>query len=154
MALPLFQELSLTAQTAYAELGEQTRAFELEALAGLKGSFHARTIHGRRYVYFGYRDVDGKQRMAYVGPDDDRVKALVERFNKVKAPGRLAPVAQSAQAAALAQWHLTNGLAGRFNEAWQDAMRRGKGWKKRGMEGQRALLTKYPELSSQDLWRM
>jgi hypothetical protein len=36
---------------------------------------------------------------------------------------------------------------GPFNEAWQDAMQRGKGWKKRGMEGQRTLLTKHPELS-------
>ena len=40
MGAALFEELSLTAQTAYAELVEQTRAFELEALAGLKGSFH------------------------------------------------------------------------------------------------------------------
>ena len=346
MGPSLFEELSLTAQTAYAELVEQTRAFELEALAGLKGSFHTRSIHGRRYVYFGYRDVDGKQRMAYVGPDDKRVKALVERFNNVKAPRRLAPVAQSAQAlgcsatplkhyriirqlsaygffraggvligthafvamgnllgvhwaagertqdvdfahagrnvsialpanlklsvhdaltslemgllpiqefsgiagaryrnpadpelrldfltaqtrtgsivvlkdlglalqplkfmefslirttqavllsragacmvnipaperyavhklivygerpvaqrvkavkdlaqaAALAQWHLANGLAGRFNEAWKDALGRGKGWTKRAMEGRRALLTKHPGLASNDLW--
>ena len=76
MGFPLFEELSLTAQTAYAELVEQTRTFELEALAGLKGSFHTRTIHGRRYVYFGYRDVDGTQRMAYVGPAGKRVKTL------------------------------------------------------------------------------
>lgn len=98
MDTPLFHELSLTAQTAYAELADQTRAFELEALAGLNGSFHARAIHGRRYVYFGYRDADGRQRMAYVGPDDERVRALVQRFKKVKSPRQLAPVAQSAQA--------------------------------------------------------
>lgn len=57
-------------------------------------------------------------------------------------------VATLEQAAALAQWHLANGLAGRFNEAWEDAMERGRGWKKRAMEGRRALLMKHPELSS------
>ena len=31
---PLYKELSLSAQTAYGELLEQARAFELEALAG------------------------------------------------------------------------------------------------------------------------
>jgi len=95
---PLFRELSLAGQTAYGELLEQTRAFELEALAGLKGAFHRRILHGHAYVYFGYRDADGKLRMAYVGPADDRVNALVARFDAVKAPRKLAPAAQSAMA--------------------------------------------------------
>lgn len=43
----LFSELSAGAQTAYAELVEQARATELEALAGLKGAFHRRVLHGR-----------------------------------------------------------------------------------------------------------
>lgn len=98
MATALYAELSLAAQTAFAELVDQTRAFELEALAGLKGSFSERTIRGHRYVYFGYRDVDGRQRMAYVGPAGERVRALVDRFGAVKAPRRLAPQAQAAQA--------------------------------------------------------
>ena len=65
---------------------------------------------------------------------------------------RVKAVKDLAQAAALAQWHLANGLAGRFNEAWEDAMERGRGWKQRAMEGRRALLAKHPELSSKDLW--
>jgi hypothetical protein len=56
------------------------------------------------------------------------------------------------QAAALVQWHWLNGLAGRFSEAWEDAVGRGRGWKKRAMEGRRALLAKYPDLSSKELW--
>lgn len=52
MATPLYKELSLAAQTAYGELVEQTRAFELEALAGLTGACHKRVIHGRSCVYF------------------------------------------------------------------------------------------------------
>jgi hypothetical protein len=93
----LFQSLSLSAQTAYAELMEQVRVLELQSLAHLVGSFHRRTIKGREYVYFGYRDpLGGAQRRAYVGPADERVLALVERFNAEKAPRRLAPNAQAA----------------------------------------------------------
>ncbi|HEY6240626.1 MAG TPA: nucleotidyltransferase domain-containing protein [Burkholderiales bacterium] len=98
MTDPLYKELSLSAQTAYGELLEQARAFDLEALAGLKGAFHKRSIHGHSYVYFGYRDLDGRMRMAYVGPDDERVDALVSRYRQVKAPRKLAPAAQAAQA--------------------------------------------------------
>lgn len=52
----LFRELSLSAQTAYAELLEQARAQDLQSLSGLVGAFHRRTIKGHEYVYFGYRD--------------------------------------------------------------------------------------------------
>lgn len=95
-------ELSLGAQTAYAELVEQTRALELQALSGLKGAFHRRLIRGHAYVYFGWRDIDGRLRMAYVGPDDARVNALVQQFDAVKAPRKLAPQAQAAIALGLA----------------------------------------------------
>lgn len=93
----LYQELPLAAQTAYAELFDQARMLELDALAGLAGSFHRRTIKGRRYVYFGYRDpIDGVQRRIYVGPDDERVQALMARFEQVKAPRKLSPNAKAA----------------------------------------------------------
>lgn len=98
MAL-LFSELSLAAQTAFAELSEQARVMDLESLAGLTGAFHRRTIKGRPYVYFGYRDPLGNvQRRIYVGPADERVNALVARFEQSKAPKRLAPNAQAAMA--------------------------------------------------------
>jgi hypothetical protein len=55
-----FAELSLAAQTAYSELVEQTRTFELtSALAGLVGTFQKLTRKGRAYWYFAYRDLDG-----------------------------------------------------------------------------------------------
>ncbi len=95
----LYQELSLAAQTAYAEVLDQARALELDSLSGLTGAFHRRTIKGRDYIYFGYRDpIGGKQRRVYVGPADARVDALVERFNDIKAPKKLAPNAQAALA--------------------------------------------------------
>lgn len=92
-----FSELPLSGQTAYAELAEQTRAFELtNALAGLVGSFHKLTRKGQDYWYFGYRDLDQKVRMAYVGPDNERSRALVVRFEGVRRSKPLAPAAKSA----------------------------------------------------------
>lgn len=69
-----FADLSLSAQTAFAELSEQVHSDELQlALSGFPGSFHKRSIKGCDYWYFGYRDLHGKGRMAYVGPDSTRV---------------------------------------------------------------------------------
>jgi hypothetical protein len=94
-----FFELSLAAATAYAELTEQTRSFELtNALAGLVGSFQKLLRKGRAYWYFAYRDLDSKVRMVYVGPDDDRVRALVDRFDITRGTRPLAPQARAALA--------------------------------------------------------
>ena len=93
----LYRELKLAAQTAYAEVLDQARTAELDALAGLTGAFAQRTIKGRDYVYFGYRDpIGGEQRRIYVGPADERVTALIERYRRIKAPKRLAPNARAA----------------------------------------------------------
>ena len=95
-----FSELSLSAQTAYAELFSQTQAFERDnALAGLVGAFHKRTIKARDYWYFAYRDIDQKLRMVYVGPDNERVRSLVERFADERQDKPLAPPARMAMAA-------------------------------------------------------
>ncbi len=88
-----FSELSLTAQTAYAELSEQAHAIELQAaLSGFPGAFHKRSIKGREYWYFGYRDINGKGRMVYVGPESDRVRALVNHFATLKGNHPLLPL--------------------------------------------------------------
>lgn len=92
-----FVELPLSAQTAYAELAEQTRTFETaNALAGLNGSFQKLARKGHSYWYFAYRDIDGKVRMSYVGPDEDRVRDLVARFKQSRVDKPLAPQAQAA----------------------------------------------------------
>ena len=92
-----FIELPLSAQTAYAELAEQTRAFETSsALAGLVGSFQKLRRKGQEYWYFAFRDLGGKVRMSYVGPNDERVRALVERFEGSRRDKPLAPQARSA----------------------------------------------------------
>src|SRR5258706_15074402 len=94
--MPRFIELSLAAQTAYAELLQNARTQELtRTVATLNGSFSAKSVKGRTYWYFAYRDVDGRVRQLYVGPDDERVRRLMERFrNEQIRP--LAPMAQSA----------------------------------------------------------
>ncbi|MHB8878801.1 MAG: GSU2403 family nucleotidyltransferase fold protein [Myxococcaceae bacterium] len=100
----LYREIPLAGQTAYAELVDQARAVDLESLARLTGSFQRRIIKGHEYVYFGYRDpLGGAQRRAYVGPANDRVNALVSRFEREKAPKRLAPNAQAALALGCAE---------------------------------------------------
>jgi hypothetical protein len=92
-----FTDLTLTAQTAYAELAEQAHVIELQAaLTGFPGAFHKRTIKGREYWYFGYRDLNGKGRMAYVGPDNDRVRALVEQFKNWRGRKPLLPLTGAA----------------------------------------------------------
>lgn len=97
--MPRFRELSTAAATAFAEITEQTRGFELSnALIGLVGSFHKLRRKGHDYWYFGYRDLDSRVRMVYVGPDDERVRALVGRFDASRGTKPLAPQAQAALA--------------------------------------------------------
>jgi hypothetical protein len=92
--------LSLSAQTAYAELFSQTQAFELSsALAGLVGTFRRRRLKERDYWYFGYRDIDQKLRMVYVGPDNERVQSLVRRFSETRQDKPLATASRIALAA-------------------------------------------------------
>ena len=92
-----YAELTLSAQTAYAELAEQARAFETtRAIEGLTGSFQKLERKGRGYWYFAYRDIDGRVRMSYVGPEEPRVDALVERFRAHRVTRPMAPQAQAA----------------------------------------------------------
>lgn len=93
----MFTELSLSAQTAYAEILDQTRSKGIDSLSSLPGAFHTRTIKGRSYVYFGYRDVDGAGKMIYIGPDDDRVKSLIEKFNIEKTYKKISLLVKSAE---------------------------------------------------------
>jgi hypothetical protein len=92
-----YRELSLGAQTAYAELADQVQALEVHAsLVGLSGAFHKRTLKGREYWYFGYRDIDGTGRMVYIGPNTERIQGLVVRFEAQKQSGTLIPQANAA----------------------------------------------------------
>jgi len=81
---PLYQPLSMSAQTAYAELQDQLRIQNINRLRTLPGAFHKQTQKGRSYIYYGYRDLDGAGRMAYVGPEDQRVTELIKKYQELK----------------------------------------------------------------------
>src|SRR5215470_8762816 len=95
-ALRRYEELSLSAQTAYAELLESARAQDLHrSIANLSGSFASKQVKGRKYWYYQYREVDGSVKQIYVGPDVEEVRALMDRA-KEKPSRALEPLARSA----------------------------------------------------------
>lgn len=91
-------DLSLGAQTSYAELLDMARSVEQSKFGFLRGSFHRRQIKGRTYAYFNFRDVDGHGRSVYVGPEGERVQCLIDEFNQSQIVGRHAALTQRAQA--------------------------------------------------------
>jgi hypothetical protein len=91
-----FTELSLSAQTAYAQLFEATLASELSrSVANLRGSFARKTVKGRDYWYFQFTDLGGRLRQLYVGPDSEQVRLLVTESRKPK-DEPLLPLARAA----------------------------------------------------------
>src|SRR5512132_4015262 len=95
MVEPRYRDLSLVAQTTYAELLEAARAWDLSrSVAHLSGSFASKRVKGHSYWYFQYRDIDGSLRQLYVGPDDEKVRALVAR-SREKVAGNLQPLARA-----------------------------------------------------------
>jgi hypothetical protein len=94
--VPRYTELSLSAQTAYAELAEATHATELHrTVAYLNGSFASKDVKGRKYWYFQFRDIDGKVRQLYVGPDGEVVRRLISQAGERDARA-LEPLARAA----------------------------------------------------------
>jgi len=91
-----FTELSLSAQTAHAQLYESTAALELSrSVASLRGSFAKKTVKERDYWYFQFTDLGGTLRQLYVGPDSEPVRALVQQSKQAKTRP-LEPLARSA----------------------------------------------------------
>lgn len=78
--MALFKELTLSAQTAYAQLFDAASAAELSrSVANLAGSFAKKKVKGRIYWYYQHTDLGGNPRQLYVGPDNAEVRKLVER---------------------------------------------------------------------------
>lgn len=91
-------DLSLGAQTSYAELLDVARSVEQARFGCLRGSFHRRQIKGKTYVYFNFRDVDGHGCSVYVGPEGERVQRLIHEFKQSQVAERLTTLTQRAQA--------------------------------------------------------
>lgn len=94
-----YTELPLAAQTAFSQLAEATLvADHLRSIADLPGSFTSKPVKGHKYWYYQYYDAAGKNRQFFVGPDNDAVRALIERKGKPGARTALAPLVRSAEA--------------------------------------------------------
>lgn len=99
--MDLYRELPVSAQSAYAELHEQVQVAEASrSPAFLTGKIAWKTIKGRRYAYWAFKEVDGRKREYYLGPEGPAVAAL-EAARERGAPA-LEQIARQA-AAALAQ---------------------------------------------------
>ena len=95
--LPYFSELSLPAQTAYAQLLDAGLSAEhLRSVADLPGSFASKTVKGHKYWYFQYTEPSGKLRQVFVGPDGPATRQLMARKHETSARQPLEPLARSA----------------------------------------------------------
>src|SRR5690348_2958812 len=95
--MALSAPLSQRAATAYAELFETARGLELARnVAALSGGFASKNVKGKQYWYYQYRDVDDAVRQLYVGPDDERVRALIARNQQAATYEQLEAMARAA----------------------------------------------------------
>lgn len=79
------QPLSLTARSLYAELRDLAMAIgATEAMGPTPGTVVRKALKGREYLYYQYRDLDGRTRQAYLGPDDADTLKLVEQLARRK----------------------------------------------------------------------
>lgn len=100
----LFKELSVNAQTAYAQLLDVALSTEhFRSVADLPGSFASKLVKGHRYWYFQYTEPSGKLKQIFVGPDSDEVKALMTKKNNEAISNQLPPLSASAVALGCAE---------------------------------------------------
>ena len=96
---PRFTPLSASAQTAYAQLLDAAHAADFaRTVADLPGTFARKQVKGRPYWYYQFLDVAGRKRQVYVGPENERVLALIAANKSEGAKPALGPLARSAAA--------------------------------------------------------
>jgi hypothetical protein len=79
------ESLSITTQTAYAELLEQLIALDARRTIGhAPGTFVTKEVKGRTYYYFQFSTPGGTTRQAYVGPRSRELEAVVGRYETEK----------------------------------------------------------------------
>jgi hypothetical protein len=75
--MPLYRELPAAAQTAYAELYELVQVAETSrSPAFLTGKIAYKTIKGSRYAYWAFKEIDGRKREYYLGPEGPAIDAI------------------------------------------------------------------------------
>ncbi|OOG57718.1 hypothetical protein B0E47_05640 [Rhodanobacter sp. B05] len=75
--MALYRELPVAAQAAYAELQELVQVAEtMRSPASLTGTVGWKTIKGRRYAYWQFKEIDGRKREYYLGPEGAAIEAI------------------------------------------------------------------------------
>ena len=98
--MDLCRELSVAAQSAYAELHELVQVTEAaRSPAFLSGKVAYKTIKGSRYAYWAFKELDGRKREYYLGPEGPAV-AAIEAARERGVPAREAVGRQAAAALA------------------------------------------------------
>lgn len=70
--------LSMSAQTAFAQVAEATLAAEhFRTVGDLSGSFTPKSVKGHKYWYYQFTEPSGARRQIFVGPDNEAVRTLV-----------------------------------------------------------------------------
>lgn len=91
-----YRELSAAAQSAYAELHELVRVTEAaRSPAFLSGTISYKTIKGSRYAYWAFKELDGRKREYYLGPEGPAI-AAIEAARERGVPARDAVKRQAA----------------------------------------------------------
>jgi hypothetical protein len=94
-----YSELSLSAQTAYAQVLEVALSFSHHrSVANLPGDFTCKTIKGKKYWYYQFMKEDGKRVQVFVGPDNSAVQALIHKKKTTASDVSVEPLVRSAQA--------------------------------------------------------
>lgn len=95
--MSLYRELGAAAQTAYAELYELTQAAEAARSPALvSGNVGYKTIRGRRYAYWAFKEIDGRKREYYLGPEGPAIAAI--EAARVRGAPTLAAISRQAAA--------------------------------------------------------
>ena len=96
----MYTELSMTAQTAYAQLADAVAATDLvRTVSNVTGSFASKQVKGRTYWYFQYTLPGKKTVQSYVGPDSERVRNLIDsKLQKHPSAEQIQRLANAAEA--------------------------------------------------------
>ena len=98
--MSLYRELPAGAQTAYAELYELAQIAETRrSPASLVGKIAYKTIKTRRYAYWAFKEIDGRKREYYLGPESPAIQAI-EAARSEGAPAAEVVARQAAAAGA------------------------------------------------------
>ena len=99
-SLLLYRELPAAAQTAYAELYELVQIAETSrSPASLTGKVAYKNVKGSRYAYWAFKEIDGRKREYYLGPEGPAI-AAIEAARASGAPALDAVARQAAAALA------------------------------------------------------